>query len=90
VTILTMGVGGRRDGRDGRTVMANGGGWWSSVLGGLDSGGVELRAAQDEVVSDRTKGAFYRLAWRAEVLGERWLPASMDFYFSRWFREEGK
>jgi hypothetical protein len=90
VTVLTAGVGGRCDGGDGRTMMANGGGWWSSVLGGLDSRGVELREVQDEVVSGRAKGAFYRPAWRAEKSGPRRSPASVDFYFDQRFWEEGK
>jgi hypothetical protein len=58
-------------GGDGLTVMVSGGGWWSSVLGGLDSGGVEPRSARDEMVSDRAKGAFYRPAWGAKESGAR-------------------
>jgi hypothetical protein len=39
--VLTMGVGGQRVDRDGRMVMDNGGGCWSSMLGNLDHGGVK-------------------------------------------------
>jgi hypothetical protein len=70
--------------------IVSGSGWWISVIGGLDSGGMEVRSAQDEMVRDGAKGAFYRLTWQAEESGARRSPASVDFNFDRWFREEEK